>query len=164
MNENNDPTFPEMDNERYETLAQGLDIPQLFHYQKSRYVVGAESEFPNGDRSMVFLGHTGAEFIWVTDCNASNVCFEEDLVAMKHLVFEATKHNNSSGGDRSSVSNTTVRPYMLTATLHECYDSYLSQVKEAIDKEMFEKFDKMLSENFNTDERNRIMSKYMSQV
>ncbi len=149
-----------MDAERYNNDAPELesDLPPMSSYQNSRYIIGAESEFPNGDRGMVFLGHKGDNFIWVTDCNSSNVCFEEDLVAMKHLVFEATKTISTT------VATTTIRPYMLTATLHDCYTSYLSQVQEAEETEMFLKFDRLLSENFSTHERNCIMSKHMSQI
>ena len=125
-------------------------------FKESRYIIAAEVTDPTESPKMVFLAHSDKTFYWTATGSLPLICFGDTLIEMKPLMDKAL-HETTAQIDNLQLIN--IRPYLVSSTLSACYDEYLTQVKEAEDKELFERYDKMLSDGFSDDERLRIQAR-----
>jgi len=130
--------------------------PTLFNnYSGSRYVICADVTDPSTTPNLVFLAHIDKTFYWTSTGDLPLVCYGDTLLEMKDLMTAALEETEPQT-DALQLIN--IRPYLMTSTLSGCYDEYLTAVKKAEDKDIWERYERMLSDGFTDAERARIKS------
>ena len=137
------------------------DITMSKDYSEHRYVICADVTDPTETPKLVFLAHVDSSFYWTATGNLPLVCYGDNLLEMEDLMTAAL---NETTAQLETLQLKNIRPYILTSTLSPCYDEYLRVVKTHHEEELFDRFDKMLSENFGAADRALIEHRIQSAI